>query len=265
MNLTDARILLTGAGSGIGRACALRLAQRGARLALLGRDAARLADVQRAVEAAGGRACTLVFDLASDDGHSALVAEAAQRLDGLDIVINNAGVGGFGAFETADPADLRRLVQTNLLAPMLLVRAALPLLLARPRARIVNIGSAFGSIAFAYFAAYSASKFGLRGFSEALRRELADTFVGVTYVAPRTTRTELNPPALYAMSAQTNTAIDSPDTVAAAVADAIVREQHERFVGRPESLFARINGVFPGLIDAALRRQNRLARDYARK
>jgi len=263
MKLQGARILLTGAGSGIGLATATRLAEGGARLALVGRDPERLAAAVDAARRRGATATAFVFDLAGERGHAELVGEARAWLGGLDLLINNAGVTSFSALADEDPARIERIVRTNLVAPMLLARAALPAMIAQGRGRIVNVGSVYGSIGFAFFSAYSASKFGLRGFSEALRRELADTGVGVTYVAPRGVRTELNPDAVYRMSAQVKMQFDAPEQVAGAIADAVARDRAEVFVGQPEGFFARLNAVLPRLVDGALRKQNRIAGSFA--
>jgi short-subunit dehydrogenase len=186
MKLQRCRTLLTGAGSGIGRCLALGLAARGARLVLVGRNAARLDAVAGEITAAGGNAVAVTHDLNAPDGHAQLLQTAISHLGSVDLLINNAGVSGFGEFARENPADIDNLINTNITAPLLLARAALPVMLSAGSGRIVNVGSILGSIGFAHFAAYSASKFALRGFSEALRRELAGSGVGVTYVAPRT-------------------------------------------------------------------------------
>lgn len=108
-------------------------------------------------------------------------------------MINNAGIGGFGLFDQQDWPTVAELLATNLEAPMRLSQTLIPALKAHPQAAIVNIGSTFGSLPFAGFAAYSAAKAGLRGFSQALRRELADTQVAVIHIAPRAINTSLNP------------------------------------------------------------------------
>lgn len=263
MKLEGAKVLLTGAGGGIGRATAARLAAAGARLALVGRDAERLRAAADTVAGQGSPAKVFPFDLAAADGHGELVATVSAALGGLDLVINNAGVSSFCALADEDPARIERIVRINLVAPMLLARAALPGMTAQRRGRIVNVGSVYGSIGFAYFSAYSASKFGLRGFSEALRRELADTGVGVTYVAPRGVRTDMNPAAVYRMSEQVPMQFDPPEAVADAIARAIEQDRAEAFVGGAEGFFARLNGLLPRLVDRALRKQNRIAGGFA--
>lgn len=259
MKLHGARVLLTGASRGIGRELALRLAGRGARLVLVGRDPAAVASVCNDVFALGGRADSIAFDLAAATGHAAVVERARVVLGGIDLLVNNAGVSSFEALERQSAETIARIAATNLVAPMLLARSALPHLAAG--ARIVNVGSMFGSIGFPHCAAYSATKFGLRGFSEALRREVAARGIGVTYVAPRAARTDANSAALYRFAARTGMAMDAPADVAEGIIDAIERGQAERFFGGPEPFFARLNALLPRLVDRALGKQARIGRE----
>jgi short-subunit dehydrogenase len=253
MNIHGARVLLSGATGGIGRPLAELLAAKGARLALVGRDRERLAWL-----AARLHADAMVFDLTSTGGHAELMANALQQLGGLDLLINAAGVSEFGCFEDDTPASIHRLIAVNLVAPMALTAVALPHLAAG--ARIVNVGSVFGAIGFPYFTTYSASKFGLRGFSEALRRELADRGIGVTYVAPRATRTPMNNAAVHRYAERTGMVFDDPAIVAMHIVQAIEKEASERTFGLAESAFARLAGMLPRLFDRLLRTQARAAR-----
>lgn len=257
MKLSGSRVLLTGASGGIGRCLALELARRGARLAVTGRDEARLAGLALEIAAAGSAAASLPFDLSQASGHAALVQRAIEALGGLDILVNNAGLSHFGAFPAEDEDTLRGLTAVNITAPLLLARAALPHLLARGSGCVVNIGSVLGAIGFPHFAAYSACKFALRGFSEALRRELDETGVRVVYVAPRATATDMNGPAARALMEETGATTDAPEAVAREVADAIEQDRSEITLGAPERFFSRLNALLPRAVDKALRKQTR--------
>jgi short-subunit dehydrogenase len=259
MKLAGSRILVTGASSGIGRCLALELTRRGAHLALLARDARRITAVAHEARDHGGSAIPVPFDLARRDGYAALARETITALGGLDGLVNNAGVSSFSAFAEEDPEGVERLIDINVKAPLMLARAVLPHFLQRNAGHIVNIGSIFGSIAFPHFAAYSATKFALRGFSEALRRELCETGVRVSYIAPRTTATDINSPAARAFMTETGAAVDAPQAVARLIADAIERDRAEVFVGGPENVFVRLNGVAPRFVDRALAKHNRIA------
>jgi len=175
------RAVLTGASGGIGRAMAAALAPHCDSLVLVGRDAARLASLQK-------NATVVSADLTTAAGRDA-VAFASSN---VNLLVNNAGVSEFTGFAAQSDASMERILATNALAPMQLTRRLLPVLLAQSAACIVNVGSIMGYLGYPGCAAYSASKFALRGFSEALRRELADTSVKVMLLAPRTTRTSLS-------------------------------------------------------------------------
>jgi short-subunit dehydrogenase len=221
-----------------------------------------VAAVCNEIFAVGGRADPILFDLAAAADHETVIERAHAILGGIDLLVNNAGVSSFDAFERQSPAAIARIAATNLVAPMLLARAVLPHLQAG--ARIVNVGSMFGSIGFPHCAVYSGTKFGLRGFSEALRREVAARGIGVTYVAPRAARTEANSAALYRFAARTGMALDAPADVAEGIIAAIERDEAERFFGGPEPFFARLNALLPRLVDRALGKQARIGREVLR-
>ncbi len=256
MKLDSARIILTGAGGGIGSEVAQKLAAKGAKLALLGRSESTLRQTQERIEAPAHPPLLLSVDLLDPRARVAAVDSAIKQLGGIDILINNAGLLSFCPFWEEDPETINRIVQLNTLVPMQLARRVLPYMVDQGMGQIVNVGSTFGSIAFAWFTAYSTSKFGLRGFSEALRRELQDTGVGVTYVAPRAVKTKLNSSAIYRMAESVKMNMDEPAWVADKVVDAIGRDRKDVYLGFPESLFVRINALLPRLVDGALKKQN---------
>ena len=258
MTLAGKRILLTGASGGIGRAVVLALARAGAHLALVSRDGERLQGLARLARGLGVAVTALEFDLASATGHDTLVSQAAHALGGLDVLVNNAGVQRYVNLADDDAAPLAALVAINFTAPLLLTRAALPVLRAAAGgATIVNVGSTFGAIAHPGFAAYSATKFALRGLSEALRRELADTNVRVAYVSPRATDTPMNTPEIRRLQRATGARMDAPEVVADSIVAAVTGGPTERQLGGPERLFVRLNALFPRLVDRALVRQHR--------
>lgn len=263
MNLANNRILVTGATGGIGRSVALALARKGAVLLLAGRNQTKLDALCRDIEAGGGRATSVVCDLSQPGAPEELARQARTQLREIDVLVNCAGTLNFDLFTDESTHDLERLWRTNVLAPMLLTRALLPSMVAQAHGRIVNVGSIFGSIGFACFASYSASKFAMRGFSEALRRELEGSGVGVTYVAPRYTKTALNDGAVSRMAASVKMNTDEPEWVAERIVRAIEQDRKDVYLGWPEALFVRINALLPRLVDAALRRQNVQMREFA--
>ncbi|ROH88289.1 SDR family oxidoreductase [Pseudomethylobacillus aquaticus] len=267
MRLNNQHILLTGATGGIGRELALLLAAQGARLALVCHDRSALQALQHEVDAAaapvsGAQAVTIVADFRHVHAAQGVADAALQQLGHVDMLINNAGILDFTAYEQQSPARISDIMQVNVTTPMLLTRALLPQMLHQQRGHIVNIGSMYGSIGFPYYASYSASKFAMRGFSQALRRELADGPLDVSYVAPRAVRTRINDSRAAAMMQATGTTQDAPHWVAQRILQAVLARQEECYLGQPESLFAWLNGVLPKLVSQGLRKQARIARHY---
>ena len=175
--------LVTGAASGIGRAIAMSLAQRGCNVALADRDEAGLAETASLLPS-GGRVSRHVLDVADASAIAALPANVMAQHGGVDVLVNNAGVAIGGTFEQVAAEDFDWLFSVNFHAVVRLTRVFLPILKASDDARLVNISSLFGLIAPPGQSAYVASKFAVRGFSESLRHELAGTSVGVTVVHP---------------------------------------------------------------------------------
>ncbi len=239
MRFSGKRVLMTGGSGEIGARIAGAMRGEGACVTVL--DRAPPADPGLSYFAC---------DLSTAEGLEAVAAWVAQGE--WDILVNVAGILHFGPFEAQTPDHLARSFMVNLIAPARLAQAVLPGMRSRRCGQIVNIGSVFGAINFAHFATYSASKAGLRGLSQALRRELSGSGVQVTHIAPRAVRTGFNTAQVMAFAKLTKTAMDEPDVVAARIVKAIAERRGEVFIGFPEALFVRINAIVPSLIDRAL-------------
>jgi short-subunit dehydrogenase len=182
--LRDSVAVITGAASGIGAALADLLAQRGCHLALADRDQSGLAAVATCVRAHGVLVSEHILDVANAAAIAALPAVVLAQHTRVNIVINNAGIATMGNFVDQSAEDFEMLININLWGVIRMTRAFLPLLQREPIAQLVNISSVFGLIAPAGQVAYATSKFGVRGFSEALTHELEKTSVGVSAVHP---------------------------------------------------------------------------------
>jgi short-subunit dehydrogenase len=235
-------VLLTGAASGIGRATALELARRGARLVLVDINAEGVAAVAQACGALGAAASHVVVDLGNMAAVDALVARAQDELGPIDVLINNAGVAVVGPFARTQAADWEWIFSINVLGPLRLTRGLLPAMLARGSGHVVIVASLAGLIGAPGMVAYSTTKFALVGFAESLRLELFGSGVGVTTVCPGHVRTNLhratrydNPgfrrfldeaPSYYGMTAE---------RVATRLVDAVIHRQPLVVLG-PEKL-----------------------------
>jgi NAD(P)-dependent dehydrogenase (short-subunit alcohol dehydrogenase family) len=253
MQLNGRTILITGAGSGIGRALAVASAKLGAQLLLVGRRLEKLEETH-ALLPIRDRAIILAADVSKPADRQAIRQSITDEFGGLDVLVNNAGVLSVGPMHDIGDDELQRLLATNLLAPMALTRDLLNLLRASKAPRIVNVGSVFGDIGHPMFAAYSASKFGLRGFSDAMRRELMVEGIGVTYVAPRATHTDASHQFDHLIETFSMT-VDSAEVAAAQVLRAIQRDARNSYARGPEKFFVFLQRFAPALIDQALGRK----------
>lgn len=189
--IADSRAIVTGASSGIGRAIALELARHGADLVISARRLERLEQVAAEIIAAGRRAEIVAGDLTDAHVRQAVLERAEQAFGGLDFLVNNAGVAALGPFEDANPDRLRQIFELNFFSLVELTRAALPVLRRGRQPIVVNIGSIVGHVAVPHLSEYSAAKFAVRGFTDALRAELHGSGVDVLLVSPATVETEI--------------------------------------------------------------------------
>lgn len=188
------KVMLTGAGSGIGRRLAVELARRSGHLVLVGRREQPLTETAALVADNGGRAHVLTADLTGAGEPERVVTAAVDALGGLDVLVNNAGNVRAGRLDDVDAADVQAMVQLNLVAPVLLTRAALHHLRVAGQLRgaaIVGISFGIALVGLPYYAVYAATKAGLARFDEALRRELMGTGVQVATAYPGATDTPM--------------------------------------------------------------------------
>lgn len=247
MPLKGKKVILTGGSGGLGQFVAAELLREGAELAVMTRSSS-----------GSSQARHLKADFSTLEGISAACLIVAKEHP--DVIVNLAGVQFFGPAEEQSLRDMSQAYMINLVAPIALANAALPGMRRRNNGQIVNVGSIFGSLAFAHFATYSSAKAGLRAFSEALRRELVDTNVSVTHIALRAVRTGLLTPQIHRFAEITGMNIDDPMTVALKFVAAIKRRKKDVCVGFPECLFSRVNALLPRVVDAVLASNDRKAR-----
>jgi short-subunit dehydrogenase len=259
LNLAGARTVLTGASSGIGHALALRLAERGARIVLASRNEERLAALAADVRGRGGSAAVVPTDVTDPAQRTRLVEQALGALGGLDILINNAGVGALGFFEDVDEGRLRRVMEVNFFGATELTRLALPHLRHGRDPMIVNVASVLGRRAIPGCVEYCASKFALVGWSEGLRAELAPQGVHVLVVCPGGVETEFD---AHMIEQRTQLAFRnrrrmSADRCARLIVSAMRRRKHEVVITAEAKLVVWLNCLAPRLLDWVLARYAR--------
>lgn len=254
--ISGLRTILTGASSGIGRSLALELARQGARLVLTARRREALEDLQRQIRSTGQEAHVVVGDVVEAALRQRLLETADSELGGLDLLINNAGVGAIGPFAEASEDRLRRVMEVNFFAPAELIRSAVPLLQAGNRPMIVNVSSVLGHRGIPKKSEYCASKFALHGLSDSLRAELTNRGIDVLLVSPSTTATEFFDNVLEKTADLPWLALGamSAESVARRAVKAIRRGRHEIILTPGGKLLVWFDRLCPPLVNRLVAR-----------
>jgi short-subunit dehydrogenase len=258
-DLRGRRILITGASSGIGHALAEQAVRAGARVLLTSRSADKLSQLKQNLHPNAADVLTVAADVTCAGDRQHLVDLATERLGGLDVLVNNAGVGSFGHFADSSESILRRIMDVNFFAPAELMRLFIPVLANGNRPAIVNVSSMCGRRGLPAWPEYSASKFALCGLSEALRAELVRFKIDVLLVVPGLTRTGLGDNLLRN---EGRMKIDFargmlPATVAAGILRALRSNRSETVLGAEARWMLRFNRFLPRLLDRLIARKVR--------
>ncbi len=256
MRIEGRTAIITGASSGIGRAAARELAGRGANIVLAARRRQKLEAVAADIAPLPGRCLVVPTDVTDRLATEALVRRTMEEFGGVDILINNAGVGLFAPIAGGSLDNARRLFEVNFWGAVHCIQAAVPDMQAQRRGHIVNVSSVAGHIAPPYMGMYSATKFALRAISDALRSELAGTGVGVSTIYPGLTQTSFTENMLQELEAP-----QLPPVVrfvsAAAVGRRIVQAVRwglrDVYVSPEDVAAVGLNTVAPQLVDWAMR------------
>jgi NAD(P)-dependent dehydrogenase (short-subunit alcohol dehydrogenase family) len=264
-SIDDKVVVITGAGSGIGRALAVHCAERGARLALSDLREPELADTRRLAEAKGARVFTRALDVSDSAAQHAFAEAVQEALGPADVLINNAGVSLSETVERMRPEDFAWVMDVNFWGVVHGTSAFLGQLKSRPEAHIVNLSSLFGLIGAPTQAAYNASKFAVRGYSESLRQELSSTPVRVTCVHPGGVRTNIvrfgkhytsetgRPIDLERQAARFDRAArTSPEDAARQIIEAVLQRSPRLLIGRDARVLDLVQRLLPAHYDKLL-------------
>ena len=232
MKLRDARVIVTGASQGIGRAIALEFGRRGARLALASRNRQALDEVAGLIKADGGSAIVIPTDVTAAGAAEQLAQDTIRELGGIDILVNNAGIGMTAPIGDASSADVEAVFALNVLAPAAAIRAVVPIMRAQHDGMIINISSMAGRIVVPRIGYYSASKFALTAIGDALRMEEGHRGIKVMNVFPGTTRSNFGENRLGARGRQAHQRLPpvTAEKVATRIANAVERNQRSVYI-----------------------------------
>jgi len=248
--LSGMRVLVTGASQGIGRALVLAAIKRGARVVAAARSREMLASLAREAEALGGEIETVVADVTSHQDRQKMLHAAVERFGGLDVLVNNAGIGATGHFMEASEDRLRQIFEVNFFGLAETIRLAVPILEKGNKPIIVNISSALGKRAFPARSEYSASKYAVQGLSDALRAEMVRYGIDLLVVSPGLTATNfpknmLENKARYVID---HTRSMTPEQVAEATLRAIEKGKNDVVLSFKAKLLNVVNRFFPRFV-----------------
>jgi short-subunit dehydrogenase len=256
VQLKNARVIVTGASQGIGRAIALEFGRRGARLALASRNRAALEELAASISAEGGSAIVIPTDVTAAGAVEQLAQETIRELGGIDILVNNAGIGMTAPIGDASSADVDAVFTLNVLAAAAAIRAVVPIMRAQHDGMIVNISSVAGRIVIPRIGYYSATKFALTAIGDALRMEEADHGIKVMNVFPGTTRSNFGDNRLGARGRQAHQRLPpvTAEKVAKRIANAVERNQRSVYISWiPDRAAVAANWLAGWAISAVLR------------
>lgn len=232
--LEDRVVVVTGASSGIGRALALAFARRGARVVLVARRKELLDSVEQEIEPYAGGVLKIQADLTSARQRERVVSRTLKTFGRLDVLVNNAGVSWGGYFEEQENDSIEAIIELNLKSAILLTRLVLPVMTAQNEGYIVNIGSSLSRSAAPGFSSYVASKFGLAGFSDSLRRELSGKNIRVLLALPSWTRSEMLPDEVALLIEKLpGQSVEEAQKAAERIVEGLVRGARELPLGSP--------------------------------
>lgn len=257
--LTGRVAAITGASSGIGLACATRLAREGVAVVLGARRGDRLAQAVADIERAGGRAHGVRMDVTHAEDAQALVTAARERFGRLDVMICNAGFGYYGTLEDTPPDIMRRMMDVNFMGTFLAARAALPAFRAQQSGHLIFVSSIVGRRGIAFMGGYTATKAAQAGLAESLRAEFAGTGIHVSCVYPISTRTEFREAMQrdFGHAAHGLGPKQMPDDVAKAIVECVRHPRPEVYPHSKSRALAVLNIIAPAFSDRLVRRYGR--------
>ena len=265
--MSNLTAVIFGATGGIGHAIAHHFAEKGLNLILVGRKQDTLQQLEQSLaqQYPQLQLHSLCCDLIDASSRHDFIQALAALKQPIHYYINNAGMNDFRLFAQQSQDTIEQMMLVNVAYPLQLIQDVIPYMSDSQPSQIINIGSTFGSIGYPGYVSYCASKFALRGATEALAREYCQTAIRFRYFSPRATNTSMNNPDVIEMNIKMGTKVDSPEFVAQELYQFLQTDRQSYQVGYPEKVFVKLNQLMPSRVAAAIQKDLDTIYEYAVK
>lgn len=265
MMMSNLTAVIFGATGGIGQAIANILGQHGINIVLVGRNKDAL---QRLNENLSQRypqikLNNICCDLSEQQSRDDLISEISKLNSPINYYINNAGINDFSLFSDQSHEMMEQMMLINVVYPLQLIQQIIPFMSKSQPSQIINVGSTFGSIGYPGYVSYCASKFALKGATEALAREYSKTALKFRYFSPRATDTAMNHSNVIEMNQKLGVKMDSPEFVAQELYQFLQNERLSYQVGYPEKIFVKVNQILPDVVSSSIQKDIDTIYEYA--
>lgn len=263
--MSNLTAVIVGATGGIGKAIVENLCQHHINVVLVARNQESLTRMQTELAAKYPelKLQAICCDLSEPSSRAQFIQTLKQRNIRINYYINNAGVNDFSLFSHQSAEAIEQMMLINVVYPLELIQKIIPLMSATAPSQIVNMGSTFGSIGYPGYVSYCASKFALRGATEALSREYSNSQIQFKYFSPRATNTAMNSPVVVEMNAKLGVKMDSPEFVAAELYQFLQNDKLYYQVGYPEKIFVKVNQVLPNVVSSSIQKDIEKIQNFA--
>lgn len=254
--MSNLTAVIVGATGGIGKAIVENLCKNNVNVILVARNAEALQVMQAELKAQYPqlKLQSLRCDLSDAESREQFIQALTQQKIHINYYINNAGVNDFSLFSHQSSDAIEQMMLINVVYPLQLIQHIIALMSKTAPSQIINMGSTFGSIGYPGYVSYCASKFALRGATEALAREYSNSQIQFKYFSPRATATTMNSPVVVEMNAKLGVKMDSPAFVAEELYQFLQNDKLYYQVGYPEKIFVKVNQVLPNVVSSSIQK-----------
>lgn len=263
--MSNLTAVIVGATGGIGKAIVENLCAHNVNVILVARNIEALQDMHNRLKDQFPqiKLSSLCCDLSDATSRQKFIQTLAQQNVTINYYINNAGINDFSLFSQQSAEAIEQMMMVNVVYPLEMIQKIIPLMSKQEPSQIINMGSTFGSIGYPGYVSYCASKFALRGATEALAREYSNSPIRFKYFSPRATDTAMNSPIVVEMNAKLGVKMDSPEFVAEELYQFLQNDKLYYQVGYPEKIFVKVNQILPTVVSKAINKNIDIIKNYA--